>query len=236
MNLEAIEMIDDRLLRCTESEELDRLLVIRGNLEKGWRIRQKAIEEMCIDPSPRASMQSWEEAVYAPITDGTAVTAAAKTALIPDFTLPAGYMYPGRWMKYTLYGKMSTVITTPGTWTHTLNWGGSAGIVLASTAAYAPDSAAASTNIAWWIEYLLHCRATGAVTSGSIFCMGKFQMGDFSSTVATLAAQLDQETFPDAPAAVGVDTTTAKALTPAITPSVATGSITAHLALLEAIT
>src|SRR4029079_14537747 len=101
----------------------------------------------------RASSQGWEECIYATIADGTAVTAAAETILVPDFTLPANYMYQGRALKYTLMGRTSTVITTPGTWTHRLRWGGVAGVAMAASGALVPDPTAASTIIAWWVEY-----------------------------------------------------------------------------------
>lgn len=233
----ALDMIQSRLDRATIPEERERLSAIAGNIEKGWTLRQDALERLTVSAAPRASMQSWRETLYAVIADGTAVTAAAKTILVPDFTLPANYLYPGRMMKYTLYGRMSTVITTPGTWTHTLNWGGSGGTVLASTTALAPDPTAASTNIAWYVEYLMMCRSIGS--SGSAFTMGKQwhnDIDDGSAAVANLTAALNTHVFPDVPAAVTINTTTANALTPAITPSVATGSITAHLAILEALT
>jgi hypothetical protein len=230
----ALDLVQAKLDKATDPEEISRLEVIATNIEKGWTIRKEALEKLTVSAAPKASMQSWRETLYAVIADGTPVTGAAKTALVPDFTLPANYLYPGRTIMYTLYGKMSTVITTPGTWTMSLNWGGSAGTVLAASGAYAPDSAAASTNIAWRVEYLMTCRSVG--TSGSAVTFGQMDMGDYSTTAATMQAQIDMNTFPDAPAAVTIDTTTAKAITPAITPSVGTGSMTAMLAILEALT
>jgi hypothetical protein len=232
----ALDMIQGRLDNATDPEERERLVAIAASLERGWTIRQDALERLTVSAAPKASMQSWRETIYATIADGTAVTAAAKTLLVPDFTLPANFLYPGRVLKYTLYGRMSTVITTPGTWTHTLNWGGSGGTVLASTTALGPDPTAASTNIGWTCEYLMVCRSTG--TAGTAFTMGKQwhnDIDDGAAAVANLTAALNTQVFPDAPAAVSIDTTTAKAITPAITPSVATGSITAHIAILEAL-
>jgi hypothetical protein len=232
--LEALDLIAQRREKCLTDEERERLDVIATNIEKGWILRRDALEKLTVSAAPSASMQSWRETLYCTIADGTAVTAAAKTALVPDFTLPANYLYPGRALKYTLWGRWSTVITTPGTWTLTLNWGGAAGTVLATSGAYAPDATAASTNIAWFVEYTMVCRSVGA--SGTAFTMGRMHLGDYSTTAATLATQQAQEFFPDIPAAVTIDTTTAKAITPAITPSVTTGSMTAHIAILEALT
>lgn len=230
-------MIQQRLDRARVPDEIERLECIARNLEAGWLLSRDALERLTVSAAPRASMQSWREVLYGTTVDGVAVTAAAKTILVPDFTLPSNFLYVGRYMKYTLYGRMSTVITTPGTWTHTLNWGGVGGTVLASTAALAPDPTAASTNVAWYVEYLLQCKAVG--TAGSVKVMGKQwhnDIDDGAAAVANLTAALNQHVFPDAPADVAINTTTANALTPAITPSVTTGSITAHMAILEALT
>jgi hypothetical protein len=184
---------------------------------------------------PRASMQSWREALYVTTADGTAVTAAAATILVPDFNLPANYLYPGRMLEYNLWGRQSTVITTPGTYTWGLRYGGIAGTVLATSTALAPDPTAASTNIAWWLKFWTVCRSVGS--SGSLFTFGRIEHTDVDdATVATLKTALDAVVFPAANAAVTVNTTTANALTPYVTPNVATGSITCNMALLEAIT
>jgi hypothetical protein len=212
------------------AEEAAQIDVTIRNVAGGWRPKPHVVRELIRDP--RCSMQSWEEVLYAITADGAAAGASAsKTILVPDFTLPAGFLYPGRVLKYTLLGKLSTA-ATPGTWTMSLNWGGTGGTVLATSAAYTPG--ASLTNIAWWIEYFMTCRSIG--TSGTAVTMGKMNLGGYSTTAATFAAQADLEQFPDAPAAVTIDTTTAKALTPAITPSVTTGSMTALIAYLEALT
>ena len=185
--------------------------------------------------APRNSMQSWVETLYVTIADGTAVTAASKTILVPDYTIPATYMYPGRLLKYMLWGRMSTVITTPGTWTHTLNWGGSGGVVMTTTTALAPDPTAASTNIAWYVEYWSVCRAIGV--SGTAFTMGRQwhnDIDDGAAAIANLTAALNTHVFADAAAVATIDTSVAKAISPCITPNVATGSMTCHLAVLQA--
>ena len=63
------------------------------------------------------SMQSWEETIYTMLADGPTLTAAAEALLVPDVSIPAAYMYPGRILRATLFGKASNVITTPGTLT-----------------------------------------------------------------------------------------------------------------------
>lgn len=225
----ALDLIAKRL-EGAHGEERARLEAIARNLEAGWTLRRDALEKLTVSVAPRASMQSWRECLYTTIADGTAVTAAARTILVPDFTLPGNYLYPGRTLKYTLYGRMSSPITTPGTFVFSLMWGGAAGVVLAASAALAPDTAAASTNVAWRAEFLMVCRSVGP--TGTAFTMGHLWHNDMQAT----AAALNMATFPDAPAAVTIDTTTAKAISPTVTPSLTTGSVTAHIAVLEAVT
>lgn len=185
---------------------------------------------------PRNSMQSWREALYVTTADGVAVaTPAVATILVPDFSLPANYLYPGRMLQYSLFGRQSTAITTPGTFTWGLRYGGIAGTVLATSTALAPDPTAASTNVAWSLTFWMVCRSIGS--SGTAFTFGRIEHSDVDdATVATLKTALDAVVFPAANAAVTINTTTANALTPYVTPSVTTGSITCNMACLEAIT
>jgi hypothetical protein len=189
-------------------------------------------------PLVKGSAVSWRD-VLTPrrvlASDGTAVTAAAETIMCPDFTFAADYMEVGDAFKYTLLFEQSTVITTPGTYTYRLRWGGAAGTSLAASGAFAPDPTAASTSLALMVEYWLVVRSVGS--AGSMLAMGRLTPNDFDDASATaLKGNLDMMAFPNTPAAVGsLDTTTAKALSPTVTPSVATGSITTHIAILESL-
>jgi hypothetical protein len=225
----ALDLVQAKLDKAVLPEERDRLYAIAANLESGWNIRKDALESLTVSCAPNASMQSWRECLYSVIADGTAVTAAARTILVPDFTLPAYYLYPGRTLKYTLMGRMSSVITTPGTFVWSLMWGGAAGVVLAASAAVAPDPAAASSNVAWAVQFYVVCRSIGA--TGTAMTMGILQHNDMQAT----AAELNKLTISDVPAVATIDTTTAKAISPTITPSLTTGSVQAHIAVLESI-
>lgn len=182
---------------------------------------------------PQMSMQTWEETLYAIIADGTAVTAAAETIMVPNFTLPANYLVPGRTMRYTLFFRVSTVITTPGTITQRLRYGGVAGTVLAASGAYAADSTAASTNLTGYTEYWFTTRSAGA--TGTVMCVGRTFLNDVDdASAATIVANLAMHVIPvSAPATATVDTTAASALSPTWTQTAATGTMTVHLAVLE---
>jgi hypothetical protein len=183
-------------------------------------------------------MQTWRQTLYTTIADGATITAAAETALVPDYTLQAGFLYPGALLKYTLFGRMSSAITTPGTFTWRLRWGGVGGVALAASGAIAPDPTAASTNVAWFAEFYVQCRSVG--TTGSAMCWGRMWQNDIddgAAAVANLTAALNnqQAVFPDAAAVATIDTTTAKAITPTVQPSLNTGSVTCHHAFLESL-
>jgi hypothetical protein len=224
------------------------------NLESGWRIRGledalsrapahvlDLLERGRREAGPfehRASMQSWNELIYATIADGQQVlNTVTETIMVPDFTLPANYLYPGRVLRYTILGDVSTVITTPGTINFALRYGGVAGTVLANSGAFAPDPTAASTNQTCMVEFWTVCRATGAAAAS--YTIGRAIWGDYDDASATtIVGNLNMTMIPaTAPAAVNINTTTANALSPTVKFSVATATtqFTAHIATLEAL-
>lgn len=170
------------------------------------------------------SLQTWEECLNVNVADGTAVTAAALTVLVPDITIPANYMYSGRVLRQTVYAKLTST-GTPGTMTISSYWGGTGGVLLAVSGTITVGTSI--TNGTYRIELTHTCRTVGS--SGSILTTGVA----FFGTAATAAIFLLPNT---APAATTVDTTAAKALTVAITPSVATGSHTGIQHTIEALT
>lgn len=186
----------------------------------------------------RASMQSWEELISAIISDGTQVlNTTTETIMVPDFSLPANYLYPGRTLKYTVIGDLSTVATTPGTITLRLRYGGVAGTALATSGAFAPDVTGASTTQTCMVEWFFVARAAGAAASS--FTIGRMFLGDFDdASAATIVGNLNMIMIPaTAPAAVNINTLTANALSPTVQFSVATATtqFTAHMAFLEAL-
>ena len=184
--------------------------------------------------SPRASGLGWEEVIYTPNADGTAITAAAETILVPDFSIPASYLTVGKVLKYTLMGRQSTAITTPGTITLRLRWGGVAGVSLAASGAFAPDPTAAATNLTWMVEWWVQCRTVGA--TGTAMCFGRVEWSDYDDASATtIVGNLNMRMAPtSAPAVATIDTTIDKLLSATYTSSVATASAQAHFAILEA--
>ena len=114
------------------------------------------------------SMQTWEELINGSLSDATAVTATGEQLLVPDFSVPANYMYPGRILRARLSGKISNIVTTPGTLTVRCRWGGLAGTILVASAAMVMNTVA-QTDDQWELEMRIACRALGTLmTSGRI--------------------------------------------------------------------
>jgi hypothetical protein len=146
--------------------------------------------------------------------------------------LPAKYLYTGRYLKFTLFGRISTVVTTPGTVIFRLRYGTlAAGTILVASKAQRPKTTV-STNMAAWVEFHMIQRGDFSAASPT-FAYG---MNQLANTIGD--AQAAQETiWPDAPAAVNIDSTANTALRPTIQFSVATAttSWTTHVAKLESL-
>lgn len=186
-------------------------------------------------PSIMASRQGWRDVLKVDIADGTAITAAAEALMTSDYTIQAGSANAGSVYMYTLMGRLSTAITTPGTTTFSLRWGGLAGTSICSSGAFAPDPTAAATNLTVSIDWYVLCRTPGS--SGTGIGFGRIWWSDFDdASTATIVGNLGMLNAPtSAPATFTMDTTTGKALSPTYTPSVATASYTNHFALLESV-
>lgn len=160
-----------------------------------------------------------------------------ETIMLPDYTFAPDTVETGDVYKYTLFFDHSTVITTPGTITFRLRWGGAAGTSLAASGAFAPDPTAAGTTLTGFLQWYFVILAVGA--SGSAKAFGNMWLNDFDdASVAALVANLNMMNAPaSAPAAVTIDTTAAKALSPTVQFSVATATtqLTNHLGILESL-
>ena len=185
------------------------------------------------------AVQYWRQPESIVTASGTAIASTTtETILVPNVTLPAGFMYPGRTIKYTLYGEAGFVVTTPGSLTFRLRWNGVAGTVLAASGAFAPDPTAALASRSWKVEFVTTCRSAG--TAGSLFTMGNMQINDFDdATVTTIINNLNMSVIPaNTPAVVGsIDTTASVPLSVTAQCGVATAGTTVqcHLAILESL-
>lgn len=108
--------------------------------------------------------------------DGTALASSvAATSLLPTqskLTLPANWLSAvGQTLHVRAAGRVSTVVTTPGTLTFTLRMGPTASIAVATSQALALN-VVAKTNVAWYLDLLLTLRAVGGGTSANFMAQG----------------------------------------------------------------
>lgn len=174
------------------------------------------------------------------VADGASVAATtSETIICPDYQFAANdpRLYQGAAFNIRAWFDVSNVVTTPGTLTLRIRWGGVAGTVLATTGAITMSSTARA-NYAGSIDADLVFRSIGS--AGSAFCMGRV----FLNNVPVAADSLPQSIYTmgsagaNIPAVVSsLDTTTAKLLSVTAQFSVNTAGtqITNHERILKAI-
>lgn len=183
------------------------------------------------------SKQSWQEILVVQQVDGPTLTSASALSCIAPaakYTLPANFFSEiGKALRIKMSGRVSSVITTPGTFRFDVRFGST---VVADSLAILPDTVAAHTNVGWYLEMLLTARAIG--TSGNLMMQGIFTCEDIlgvpaSAPKGVLSAILPWNSVP----AVGTnfDTTTAQTVDIFFTQTVATGSLTTHQYILESL-
>lgn len=162
--------------------------------------------------------------------DGAALTAAARASMIPaaaKFTLRPNYFDKiGKKLRIFATGRISSLITTPGTARYDIAFGAA---VVFDGLAVLLDTVAAHTNVGWTLYIELTCRAIGA--TGNLFGQGRWDCEDILGVPATapkgvLGAILPWNSAP----AVGAnfDTTASQTIDSGFTQTVATGTMTCH--------
>jgi hypothetical protein len=107
--------------------------------------------------------QTFSETVITSQIDGAALTAAAAASCIPaaaKFTLPPNWCQIGRKILIRAAGKITSLITTPGTARFDVRFGTD---VVFDSLAVLLDSVAAHTDVGWWLEIELTVRKIGTV-------------------------------------------------------------------------
>jgi len=185
------------------------------------------------------SFQSWQETLIASSVDGPTLTAAARASAIPPaalITLPPNWWYVGRMMKVTAQGRISNVVTTPGT----ARWGIGYGAIDIWDGGAIALNQIAKVTIPFWLEIILTCRAVGVTTSANVVGFGTFMSEAVVGSVlpsaggqGTMLMPVGVTTIPTASG--GFDSTIANIQTLNFTQTVATGSMTVHQYKVEAL-
>lgn len=170
--------------------------------------------------------------------DGPTLTAAAAASCIPTnllTTVQAGYWQVGKTWSIICHGRISCVITTPGTFRLDLRMGS---VSVFDTLAV-PLNVVAQTTVPWAGEFYLTCRSAGAGTAAQLFGFGKLRSTAFLNVPAVAtgpwsgAIVVPYNTAPVL--GTGFDSTIANAFDFRFTQTVATGSFTMHSFILEEI-
>lgn len=186
------------------------------------------------------SSQGWVELVRWGSSDGPTLTAAAAASCIPTeakHTFPAQYFRVGSALRITMHGRISTVITTPGTARFDVRMGSAGSTIVFDSLAMVLDTAAAYTTLPWKLVIELTCRAAGSGTSTTFMGLGTWTSQNLAGSGGTakgaLTALLPWNTAPAVGG--GTDNTAANVLDVFFTQTVATGSLTVHQYLVESL-
>jgi hypothetical protein len=111
--------------------------------------------------------------------DGTALnTSTTETSIIPavcKIVLPSGYINRiGKRFIIRASGRVSNIVTTPGTITFRFKLGPTANIAVATSQAIQLN-AVAKTNVGWFLDLGLTVRAIGSGTTANIMAQGTWQ-------------------------------------------------------------
>jgi len=131
------------------------------------------------------SLATWQETLIAAQVDGAPyTTSTTPTSLLNAgsvFTLPANFFaFVGKTIRITAAGRMTTVITTPGTLTLDFRLGATAVI----TTGAMTQNIVVKTNLPWFYQVTATLRAIGASAN---FMPSGFILGEGFLNVATQA-------------------------------------------------
>lgn len=117
------------------------------------------------------SKQTWEELLTQSVVDGPVLTAAAAASCIPlanRIALPPSYFEVARTLRFTLGGRLSCAVTTPGTARWDIRMGVAGATLVFDTGALGLNIVA-KTDVPYLLEIDLVCRAIGTGTSTTFF-------------------------------------------------------------------
>lgn len=174
------------------------------------------------------SLQTWGETLIGAQVDGTALgNSTTATSILPPaakFTLPANFFSIGKVLRLNAWGRISNIVTTPGTLTLDVRFGST---VVFNGGAMALNTTA-KTNVAWRMVAQLTCRSIGASTTATMLGMGDWCS---ESVVGSPAGVANDIMMPaSAPAAgTGFDSTAAQVVDLFATWSIANAGNTLQL-------
>lgn len=186
------------------------------------------------------SVQAWVETLTCGTSDGPTLTAAARATCIPAanrIVLPSGYFSIGKALRFVLGGRISCVVTTPGTARFDICMGAAGTTIVFDTLALNLNIVAKVT-VPFLLDVTLVCRAVGTGTSTTFFPVESFFQSEavVGSPLPTVGGNGSLLVPVGTPAVgAGTDVTAAHALDVFFTQTVATGSLTVHNYLVQSL-
>lgn len=187
------------------------------------------------------SLQTWRETLLVGKTDGPTLTAAARASCIPTAErktlFPSGFFEIGKAWRVLMGGRISCVVTTPGTARFDFCLG-SAGTTIVFDTGALNLNIVAKTTVPWELDVTLVCRAVGTSTSTTFFpASAKFTSEAVVGAPLPSAGGNGVLNVPVGTPAVGAgtDSTVAHIFDVFFTQTVATGSMTVHNILVESL-
>jgi len=158
--------------------------------------------------------QFWTAPLAVAPIDGTALAnSTAATSILPAqsvLSLPANYLYVGKALRIRAMGRVSNIVTTPGTLTFNVRFGA----VTVATSGALPLNVVAKTNVTWRLDWLLTCRSIGNGTTATMMHGGGWKSESVIASPAAGAGGQSELLFPASAPAVGTgfDSTAAQAV------------------------
>jgi hypothetical protein len=124
------------------------------------------------------------------------------------WTMPGGFVEKqGKYARLKAAGRISTVVTTPGTFTFKVK----AGSTAIATSQAMPLNVIAKTNVTWWLDLLLTTRAIGDTTLTTVMANGLWTTEAILASPAASAGGISAEPWQTSAPVVGTgfDTTIA---------------------------
>lgn len=153
------------------------------------------------------SGNTWQQVLASAPVDGTAVgNTTTETSLLPTdskLILPSRFLfYPGQALRIRAMGRISNIVTTPGTLTFRVKLGPTSTIAVASSGALALN-VVAKTSVTWILDWDLTIRSTGGGTSATFMHSGQWQSESVIGSPAAGAGGAASHIIPASAPAVG---------------------------------
>lgn len=175
--------------------------------------------------------QTWQQLLASAPVDGTAVSGTSEGSLLASkVTLPAGFIfYEGQALRVRAAGRISNIVTTPGTLTLRFKMGPTSTIVAAASSAMQLN-AVAKTNVTWILDWDFTVRSVGPATSCTLMHTGMWTSESVVGSPVPASGGAGQHMIPASAPAVGTgfDSTVANVVDLTAQFSLTGNSIQAH--------